>query len=75
MYNVVLYQKVFEDGRIGWEYTILADNGVILADNGVMYDSYSEEYNGIDQPLALRDALDAIEEYFSEVIPNEIKEG
>lgn len=68
MYKVVLYQKVFEDGRIGWEYTILADNGV-------MYDSYSEEYNGIDQPLALRDALDAIEEYFSEVIPSEIKEG
>lgn len=68
MYKVVLYQKVFEDGRIGWEYTIIADNGV-------EYDSFSEEYNGIDQPLALRDALDAIEEYFSEVIPNEIKEA
>ena len=67
MYKVVLYQKVFEDGRIGWEYTIIADNGI-------EYDSYSEEYNGIDQPLSLSDALGAVEEYFSEVIPNEIKE-
>jgi hypothetical protein len=68
MYKAVLYQKVFEDGRIGWEYTILADNGV-------EYDSFSEEYNGLIQPLSLSDALEAVEEYFSEVIPNEIKEG
>ena len=57
MYKVVLYQKVFEDGRIGWEYTIIADNGI-------EYDSYSEEYNGREQPLYLSDALEAIEEYF-----------
>ena len=57
MYKVVLYQKTFEDGRIGWEYTIIADNGI-------EYDSYSEEHNGREQPLYLSDALDAIEEYF-----------
>ena len=68
MYKVVLYQKVFEDGRIGWEFRICCDNQII-------YDSYSEEYNGLIQPLSLRDALDAIEEYFQEVIPNEIKEA
>jgi len=68
MYKVVLYQKVFEDGRIGWEYTIISDNGV-------EYDSFSEEYNGLIQPLSLSDALEAVEEYFSEVIPSEIKEG
>ena len=68
MYKVVLYQKVFEDGRIGWEYTIIADNGV-------EYDSFSEEYNGLIQPLSLSDALEAVEEYFSEVIPSEIKEA
>ena len=68
MYKVVLYQKVFEDGRIGWEYTIIADNGV-------EYDSFSEEYNGLIQPLSLSDALEAVEEYFSEVIPSVIKEA
>jgi len=71
MYKVVLYQKVFEDGRIGWEYTIIADNGVEY----VEYDSFSEEYNGLIQPLSLSDALEAVEEYFQDVIPNEIKEG
>jgi len=68
MYKVVLYQKTFEDGRQGWEFRICCDNQII-------YDSYSEEYNGLIQPLSLSDALEAVEEYFQDVIPNEIKEG
>jgi len=67
MYKVVLYQKTFEDGQQGWEFRICCDNQII-------YDSYSEEYNGLIQPLSLSDALEAIEEYFQDV-PNEIKEA
>jgi len=60
MYRIVLYQRSFK-GSYGWEFEVYHNARLV-------YDSYSEEYNGLKQPLTFSEALYGIEEYLAPLL-------